>query len=246
MNDKPNKRRFGKKNPKRRWNRNRTQGGRMPANKISRGVFRRYNDVDPFPPSQLVKFTYGQTVVLTSGTGGIYGSEQVYRLNSLYDPDLTGLGHQPYGHDEMANLYRNYKVVGVGIDIKFSSPTDNGIVCAAAILNPNDTFSTTGKATDTLAEKTMCSTKILNNTGSQKVEMKQYLPMHTIVGVTKEQFKNSIGAPYAALFGASPVDQARLAVNVCSIGSASGAGVSCRIKLTYYTQVYERKVQDQS
>lgn len=39
-------------------------------------------------------------------------SEHVFRLNSLYDPDLSGGGHQPLGFDQLSPLYTFYTVIG--------------------------------------------------------------------------------------------------------------------------------------
>lgn len=40
---------------------------------------------------------------------------QQFRLASIYDPDLTSTGHQPYNHDQFAALYSSYKVVSVQV-----------------------------------------------------------------------------------------------------------------------------------
>lgn len=39
-------------------------------------------------------------------------SEHIFRLNSLYDPDLTNPGHQPLGFDQLSPLYTYYTVIG--------------------------------------------------------------------------------------------------------------------------------------
>lgn len=36
----------------------------------------------------------------------------------MYDPDLTGTGHQPTGHDQWANFYKRYLVFGSKCKIK--------------------------------------------------------------------------------------------------------------------------------
>lgn len=40
---------------------------------------------------------------------------QAFRLNSLHDPDLTGIGHQPRGFDQIAEFYTRYCVVGARV-----------------------------------------------------------------------------------------------------------------------------------
>jgi hypothetical protein len=50
----------------------------------------------------------------TAGAGIIV---QVFRLNSLFDPDRTNAGHQPRGFDQLAALYNRYRVFGVSYRI---------------------------------------------------------------------------------------------------------------------------------
>jgi len=48
----------------------------------------------------------------------------VFRLRSMFDPDLTATGHQPRGRDQLVGLgYTHYKVHGVKIDCKMTYNT---------------------------------------------------------------------------------------------------------------------------
>jgi hypothetical protein len=44
---------------------------------------------------------------------------QVYRGNSVYDPDYTGAGHQPLYFDQYMLIYERYRVLGSKIIVKF-------------------------------------------------------------------------------------------------------------------------------
>lgn len=224
---------------------NQISGGPLKTGYKGSGVFSKFNGVDPFPPSQVVKMKYCETIVCTSGTSGIYGTEKAFRLNSIYDPNYTGAGHQPYGHDELATLYNKYKVTGVLIDLEWTSPTSGGVICSAVIRQANDSYTTTGKATDSVNEKPMAHTETLNQYGKGKMRWVQYMPMHEIIGVTKEQFRTNINDTYCAQFGQNP-ESPLLLLNACSVGSGTGDSVSCRVNLTYYVQVFDRLVQTQS
>lgn len=48
-----------------------------------------------------------------SMAGGVNGniSTYVFRANSIYDPNLTGGGHQPMGRDLLSGLYNHYTVL---------------------------------------------------------------------------------------------------------------------------------------
>lgn len=50
-----------------------------------------------------------------SHTVGSQGNQQ-FRLNSLFDPDYTGTGHQPMGYDQITPLYHQYCVLDVKVD----------------------------------------------------------------------------------------------------------------------------------
>lgn len=56
------------------------------------------------PRSQMVKFDYVVSFTLTEGAAGI-GASYVHRLNSLYDPNSTGVGNQPLGYDQWSAFF---------------------------------------------------------------------------------------------------------------------------------------------
>lgn len=49
---------------------------------------------------------------------GIY----VFSANGLFDPDITGTGHQPRGFDQIMPLYNHWVVVSSKITVEFISP----------------------------------------------------------------------------------------------------------------------------
>lgn len=64
-----------------------------------------------------VNLCYREQVALSSSLG-ITGNYQ-FQLNSIYDPNYTGGGHQPLGHDQWAQFYKTYKVLGAKITARF-------------------------------------------------------------------------------------------------------------------------------
>lgn len=55
------------------------------------------------------------------GDGTADHFEQHYRCNSLFDPDYTGIGHQPYGFDQWKNFYQQYYVYKAAISVSFNN-----------------------------------------------------------------------------------------------------------------------------
>lgn len=108
---------------------------------------------DPFPIRMRTRLRYAQTNSLTAGSTGLFGTERVFRLNSLYDPDLTGVGHQPYGYDTLATLYVRCKVHAVSVLLTFTDPSADGVLIAAHFQNPDTPTTITGYDTDTVMER---------------------------------------------------------------------------------------------
>lgn len=68
-----------------------------------------------------VVLKYSDYYLLTSTSGVAYA---IYSGNSVYDPDVTFTGHQPYYFDRYAQLYQNYVVLGSRL--KLSTNVDTG------------------------------------------------------------------------------------------------------------------------
>lgn len=86
----------------------------------------------PTAPAQhtMLKLTYYEELSLTPVAG--YAS-YIYRINDLYDPNLTGVGHQPLYRDQMFLLYSYARVLGAKITVQF---TPNTGIPVTAILAP--------------------------------------------------------------------------------------------------------------
>lgn len=76
-----------------------------------------------FSNAQLVKLRYVAHFSLDPGVNTAVA--HVFRANSLFDPDQTGVGHQPYGFDTWATMYNHYTVLGSKITVHFNSDTGN-------------------------------------------------------------------------------------------------------------------------
>lgn len=62
-----------------------------------------------FPKTQMVRLRYCQEVTLDAVANGI--AQHQFRCNSVYDPDYTGVGHQPMNFDIWSSVYDHYTVI---------------------------------------------------------------------------------------------------------------------------------------
>lgn len=195
---------------------------------------------DPVRPNMFCKFRYTSTNIITTGTAGVCGTEQIFRLNSLYDPDYTNVGRQPYAFDQLMQLYRKYIVHGVHINIVWEDPDADSIVCCAMVQPSSGTLALTGRGIDEVKEKSGVITRCLNDSGKQVLNISQYIPMHKLEGITKQQYSNSLDL-YAGTASAGPAITPYLRLAVGSARNTGGSTCVSRVTFTFMTQLYERE-----
>jgi len=130
------------------------------------------------------KLRYADNISQTSGaSAGTFGSEWAFRLNSLYDPDYTYTGHQPYGFDQLASLYYSYRVEGVRVRVTWSDPSRDGLYVAQVVTPSTASWNTNAASLSAISENPSACVIPLNNTGSQVTVFEQYFKIHEIEGV---------------------------------------------------------------
>lgn len=104
-----------------------------------------------------------KNIQINPASGGIPQSH-VFSLNGLYDPDITGVGHQPIGFDELVGtMYDHYTVVSVKATITFSNTDVN--YHQLCLLQLKDT-NTTSTSTNEIIENGNCKYVTLGRAGS--------------------------------------------------------------------------------
>lgn len=63
--------------------------------------------------------------VVTIGTFGVTAVGWVFSANGLYDPDITGTGHQPLGFDQLMTFFNHYTVTQSWINVTFLNSATN-------------------------------------------------------------------------------------------------------------------------
>ncbi len=71
-----------------------------------------------FPVRKRAYLTYHTNASVFTGSTGTCGT-YVFAANGLYDPDITGTGHQPMGFDQMMLFYYHYTVLYSKITVKY-------------------------------------------------------------------------------------------------------------------------------
>lgn len=188
----------------------------------------------PVAPRTIVKLKYCD-YFYTNGTT----LDHVFNLNSIYDPNHTGTGHQPLGHDTYQVLYGRYRVFGCKVIVQAN--TGSGL------------YKITYRGANTLTADTVAEAACEAPGAFTKTLMagvphtfQRYFSCRNIVGVTKAAYM--AGDNYQAAFGASPSETIGLHVVASALdGSAAGAtSVAFNITLVYHVEMFDPKDLAQS
>lgn len=212
------------------------------ASRALNKVFNGFTSKSPFPPVKAYKLKYSGVHIMSVGAVGVLGTIQKYNLNSLFDCDNTGGGHQPYGFDALAVPYNRYKVNGVRVTIKIDDPSIDAMAINWLLTNPSNASETiAGLSPYQVKEKTMGGGFTINNSGSQHRQVSFYLPMWKVAGVTALQFKADPDN-YTGPVTADPGNLCQLQLAIADLRGGSSGTCLFQIELTYYATLYQRKV----
>lgn len=72
-----------------------------------------------FPKKMVMSHKYFEIVTLQADTGVL--KTYNFSANSMYDPNVTGTGHQPMYFDQMSTIYDHWVVIGSKINVTVSN-----------------------------------------------------------------------------------------------------------------------------
>lgn len=188
-----------------------------------------------FEASRRVTMTYSQNHTLSDGTVGL--ASKIYRGASIYDPDYDAVGHQPLGHDQWANLYQRYRVIGSKITVHYGNrSTAESVAYPLQIAVIATDSSTLLSDFDTVCEQPIRKVAIAGSINGGNSVGTISLPY-----ITTEQIKGDKGAKYdkdyAAVFGANPSIEWWYHIYVSAPVSAS-VTASVRVTIDYDVLLY--------
>lgn len=225
-------RKGARKGAKKQWVRMPRRSGRRTVN-VNRAL-------NPIPQRYICKMKYADTfTVSTSGISAL-GTYR-FNLNSIFDPNRTGVGHQPYAHDTLATLYNRYRVIKATYAIMgASSNTGYAVTLAALPANEEVTVATGSEA----RENPRCR-YMTQGFGAPQGKLKGVVHLPSLVGRTKQQYMAD--DRYQAQFGASPSELAILNIYGGLIGDSSVTNdIVCNIEITYHVECFDVKNLSQS
>jgi len=201
---------------------------------VRRGVSTVVSLQSPISDRYITRMNY--TELVTFGYSGTLNYYQ-FNLNNVNDPNRSGTGHQPMGHDQLGTLYEKYRVIGCHYTIHLSNTNPAYQGEAVVLLRPDaDTAATFEDAMESPLRKY----RILEAEGGGTQTIKGYANFSKIFGVPRSVIMND--ESYMAGYGGNPANQAVLTVYIQNQATGTALTVIGRVNLVYTVQWFERKM----
>lgn len=182
-----------------------------------------------FPQQTKVCLKYNHDAAFTATAG--LPNDIKFRLNSIYDPDLSGSGHQPQGHDQWALLYNRYRVDSCSVVIRTQSISTHGnILC----MLPNNSTAT---ITDIYQFMESPLSRPIPVGTATAVTIAKHFDLKVLNGVSQVMYNTD--DRFQSFFSASPTENLILHIGCWEIGSQGAVGMSYNVTLTYYITIFD-------
>lgn len=189
-----------------------------------------------FPDRMITKLEYR--------TNGIFNVSAVdsfydFRLNSIYDPDVTSVGHQPLWSDQYQAIYKKYRVFRCKYELKLVALSTGGTPARCVTMangQPSAAFPVT---IEDAWEQNRTANRLIPSGPDKITTLRGNISLPYIQGQTSVEFKGDDGN--TSVFTTNPTNDAILRI---IFGSVNGneTQFAWEIKLTYFTEMYERVI----
>lgn len=166
-------------------------------------------------------------------TSSVTKAVQHFQINSIFDPDQTGVGQQPRAYDTLILQYDRYRVVACAWEITWTPETSSiPAVCTAVQLN-SGAFNNSVDYQEAAGSQTIVLGHA-NGQGSRT--MKGVIDCASTRGMRSVRGEDTL----QALFNATPADPINLGLCVESFDLSSTATVAVNVRLKMYVECFER------
>lgn len=194
-----------------------------------------------FPDRMITKLEYRTSIDLNSEYGTIETND--YRLNSIYDPEITSTGHQPMWRDQYSLIYQKYRVFKATYEIKLVPISSNGTPIRVVTIASADPTLPLDIAT--AWEQNRTENRLVPPGPDTIVTLRGSVNMPKLQGQTAVAFKGDDGN--FAFMSTNPTNRATLRFLMASAnGTTAENKWLADVKITYHVEIFDRLTPDQS
>lgn len=213
----------------------------IPRNSVGTRWWPRYNTLGPIGKSQVVQLTYcSQLFTLSNSTGGVTGPDSYFALNGLFDPDLSGVGHQPMGFDQWTPFFRLYKVFKVDVKIRpiITSNTATNSFIAAKITASQDGSLASGLTYDYCSEQRNIAVRLLSNDNEDVI--------YRSFTISEIEGHNIADDNYGAAVTGNPGNLPKLRLACGNVSATDTGSINVIVEFVFHAVFYNRTSLPQS
>lgn len=208
-----------------------------PKLNINRQITTASSKTSAFPDRMFVKLKYATTMTLTSSTGS--KAAHWFRVNSFYDPDYTGAGHQPVGYDNWNAIYGQSRVHA--FKIKVSCVGVTAAIPGVLSITTNQNATATSDITDDIEQNRAKYVCVGGYEGQNSAVLEHYQTISSIAGMKLGQ-----NSKYIADATNVPSESVFAAVKWQAMNLGSTTACNLIIELQLYGEFFGRTVQQQN
>lgn len=154
-----------------------------------------------------------------------------FRLNSLYDPNLTGSGHQCMYYDQLANIYNRYRVTGVKYRITF---TNVNTPCRVGVVPTNNDIPSDMDDLTVMPYNRHSIINAMTSGGKSSATLSGYVSLKKLLGESLADDRDQ------AITNASPVNVVPLNIMTEALDkSTTITTLNYIVELTYYATFFD-------
>lgn len=181
-----------------------------------------------FPVMMEAAFKYTQLFNQLEAAVGA-GTQQVFNLNSMFDPDATGVGHQPLYYDQLLTVngpYQRFRVTRAKLRITVTNISANPVVFGTYLQSGPVDY----PSRELLCEKPMSKRVFLPQSGGGPVTrtLTYDVPIEKVFGISRERLLAD--DVYTGIYNANP---SQLALCIIMTYAQPGAGVVAQTSVAY-------------
>jgi hypothetical protein len=190
----------------------------------------------PAPSSRRVVMSYVAPVAVTESA--VYaGSTSFYRLNSIYDPDYSGVGTSVLGYTDWMDFFARYRVLKATVRFTgfVSGLSANGV--GMIVLAPIPRSATVPANLNSWPAIPFGQYRVIApvDGGNNKADFTITYDMAEVSRITKEQYMDE--AEYQGTKGTNPTREIFLFLGMRSINSGTIATMAGLIEISYEVEL---------
>ncbi len=193
------------------------------------------------PASKWVRLKYVQTIALDPAIASV--AAHYFRANSLFDPDYTGVGHQPMNFDQVILPYDHYTVYGSKMKVTYMKNVSTASAPGAYGIFLDDNNTLTYTSAEGIIESNQRGSKWKTTSDIEESDRQ------VSVGWGAKRFfgVNSLsGNNFRAAHGGNPAEDAYFVVWFSNIAGNDPASANFMVEIEYLAKLSEKSHVAQS